>query len=121
MDSHLTVSELETRWKKTLSATRTAAARHPRTYRQLKALATEVVGSPIDINDYFPTVDRLLNHLERLDPCCKGSMFQIFKSRISPSSIWHVKMFRVECSDLLAYLNTFDEWRRSKHHLRMVK
>ena len=121
MDNHLTVSELETRWEKALSATRTAAARHPRTYRELKALAAEIVETPIDINDYFPTVERLLNHLELLDPCGKGSIFQIFKSRISPSSIWHVKMLRMECQDLLTHLNAFDDWRRNKHHLRMVK
>ena len=121
MDSHLTVSELESRWEKALSATRTAAARHPRTYRELKALAAEIIEKPIDINDYFPTVEKLLNHLELLDPCGQESIFQIFKARISPSSIWQVKMLRVECRDLLTHLNAFDEWRRNKHHLRMVK
>jgi len=121
MDNRLTVRELEARWEKALTATQTAAARHPRTYRELKALAAEIVETPIDINDYFPTVERLLNHLELLDPCCKGSIFQIFKSRISPSSIWQVKMFRMECQDLLTHLDAFDEWRRNKHHLRIVK
>jgi hypothetical protein len=121
MDSQLTVSELESRWENTLTATGTAVARHPRTYRTLKALAVEVVERPIDINDYFPTVEKLLKHFELLDPCGTGSIFEIFKFRIKPSSIWQVKMLRVECRDLLNHLNTFDEWRRKKHHLQVVK
>ncbi|MBC2711818.1 MAG: hypothetical protein HGJ94_12770 [Desulfosarcina sp.] len=121
MDSRLTVKELESRWEKALTATRTAAARHPRAYRELKALAAEIVGHPIDINDYFPTVEKLVNRLETLDPGGRGSIFEIFNARISPSSIWHVKMLRMECRDLLAHLNAFDEWRRKKHRLRMVK
>ncbi len=56
-----------------------------------------------------------------MDPCGHGSIFGIFSDRISPSSIWHVKMLRMECKDLLAHLNAFDEWRRKKNHLRMVK
>ena len=121
MDSRLTVKELEARWEKALAATQTAAAEHPRTYRELKALAAEIVENPIDINDYFPAVEKLINHLELLDPCGQGSIFQIFKARISPSTIWHVKMLRMECRDLLTHLNAFDEWRRKKHHLRVLK
>ncbi len=121
MNDQLTISELESRWENALIATRIAATRHPGTYRRLKAQATEIVGKPVDINDYFPIVEEIINLLEVLDPCGQGSIFQIFKSRISPSSIWHVKMLRMECRDLLSHLNTFDEWRRKQHHLRMVK
>jgi hypothetical protein len=121
MDSRLTVEELETRWEKALKSTRTAAASHPGAYRELKTLAAEILETSIDINDYFPTVERIIHLLEELDPCDKGSIFQIFKPRISPSSIWHVRMLRMECRDLLAHLNAFDQWRRRQHHLRMVK
>lgn len=121
MSSCLTVKELEARWEKALTATQTAAVEHPRAYRELKVLAAEIVANPIDISDYFPAVEKLVNQLEVLDPGGHGSIFAIFNARISPSSIWHVKMLRMECKDLLAHLNAFDEWRRKKHHLRLVK
>jgi hypothetical protein len=121
MDSHLTVGKLESRWEKTLTATQTAAAMHPEIYRNLKNQAAAIVENPIDINDYFPTVEKLVDHLKDMDPCGHGSIFDIFSARISPSSIWHIKMLRMECRDLLFHLNAFDEWRRSQHHLRMVK
>lgn len=121
MDNRLTVEELESRWEKALVSTRTAVSRHPGAYRDLKTLADDILAAPLDINDYFPTVEKIVRLLEILDPCGRGSIFQIFKTRISPSSIWHVKMLRLECRDLLAHLNAFDQWRRDKHHLRMVK
>jgi hypothetical protein len=121
MENRLTIEELESRWEKALMSTRTAVCGHPEAYHELKALASEILGTSIDINDYFPTVEKIIQLLEILDPCGHGSIFQIFKSRISPSSIWHVKMLRMECRDLLAHLNAFDEWRRSRHCLRMVK
>jgi hypothetical protein len=121
MDEQLTVSELESRWKDALGATRLATTTHPYTYRQLKSLAADVVNNPIDIDGYFPTVEKLLNHLQRLDPAGHGSIFQIFSERIKPTSIWQVRMLRMECKDLLDHLEVFDEWRRSTHHLRRIK
>jgi hypothetical protein len=121
MESHLTVRELEDRWEKALTATRIAAAMHPGTYRDLKAQAAAIVENPIDINDYFPTVEKLVDRLKTLDPGGHGSIFEIFNTRISPSTIWQVKMLRMECKDLLAHLDDFDKWRREKNHLRMVK
>jgi hypothetical protein len=121
MDSHLTVRELESRWEKTLTATQTAAAMHPETYRELKNQAVAIVENPIDINDYFPMVEVLVNHLKAMDPGGHGSIFDIFRARISPANIWQVKLLRMECKDLLAHLDAFDRWRRKKRHLRMVK
>jgi hypothetical protein len=117
----MTVAELESRLEKAMAATRTAVTSHARAYRQLKDLAAEIIASPLDINDYFPTVDRLVGLLNELDPCGRDSIFAIFKSQVSPSSIWHVRMLRMECRDLLAYLHAFDEWRRAKHRLKRVK
>lgn len=121
MDSQLTVRELQVRWEKALAATRNAASMHPETYRDLKAQAAEIVENTIDINDYFPMVEKLLSRLKAMDPCGHGSIFDIFSARISPSDIWQVKMLRMECKDLLNHLSAFDEWRRNQHHLRMVK
>ena len=121
MESKLTVEELETRWEKALEATRCAAALHPATYRQLKALAADVLDHPIDINDYFPTVEQLTGYLNTLDPCHHGSIFDFFHARISPGDVWQVRNLRMECKDLLAHLDAFDRWRRKKSHLRMIK
>ena len=121
MDGRLTIEQLESQWDKTLRATRRAVADHPRTYRKLKVQATAIINSPIDIQDYFPTVEKLTSRLRTLDPCGQGSIFDFFNARISPTTIWHVKMLRMECTDLLAHLNAFDRWRRDQHRLRMIK
>jgi hypothetical protein len=121
MDTPLTVGELEARWEQALQATRTAMARDPESYRQLKLKAADIVDHPVDIKDYFPAVEELVALLHRLDPCGRGSIFDIFTTRISPSDIWHVKMLRMECKDLLAHLRAFDRWRREQHHLHLVK
>ncbi len=121
MNPRLTLRDLEVRWEKMLTVTRKAAAKHPRIYRELKSQATDIVEQPVDISDYFTAVNSLVSLLETLDPGGKGSVFSVFRARISPTSIWHVKMLRMECKDLLSYLNAFDEWRRNKHNLRMVK
>ncbi len=121
MNGCLNVEELEDRWEKALTATLTATAEHPRTYRELKAQAAQIVDTRIDINDYFSTVEKLATQLKTMDPGGLGSIFDIFNARISPSSIWQVKLLRLECKDLLAHLHAFDEWRRNQHHLRIVK
>ena len=121
MDAKLTVEELEKRWEKALEATRCAAADHPTSYRQLKALASEILDNPIDINDYFPTVEQLVACLKTMDPCGHGSIFDFFCARISPGDVWQVRNLRMECKDLLAHLDAFDRWRREKSHLRIVK
>lgn len=120
MENPLTVKDLETRWENALQATRRAAAAHPELYRQVKALAAEIVHRPIDINDYFPTVEKLVDRLNDLDPGRRGSIFGIFSALLSPSTIWQVRMLRVECTDLLAHLDVFDKWRRETVHLRLV-
>ena len=121
MDEQLTVSELESRWKEALRATLLATTKHPYTYRQLKTLVAHVANNPVDIDCYFPTIEKLMNDLQRLDPASHGSIFQIFSERIKPTSIWQVRMLRMECKDLLAHLQSFDEWRRNTHHLRRIK
>jgi hypothetical protein len=63
----------------------------------------------------------LVDRLTVLDPGGNGSIFEYFSTRITPSTIWHVRMLRMECRDLLAHLDDFDKWRRENIHLRMVK
>ena len=121
MQPNLTVKDLESRWEKALEETRRAAATHPAIYRKLKAHAAEIVENPLDINDYFPTVEKLLNRLETLDPCRRGSIFDLFCERISPGNIWQVRTLRLECRDLLAHLDAFDRWKRERICLRRVK
>ena len=121
MDSRLTVKQLEARWEKALRATRSAVTDHPRTYRELKAQAAAIIDAPVDIQDYLPTVEKLTHRLKTLDPRGRGSIFALFTERITPTTIWHVNMLRMECTDLLHHLEAFDKWRRDQHHLRMVK
>jgi len=121
MEPKLTVEELEMRWEKALEATRCAVVAHPATYRHLKSLAADVLDHPIDISDYFPTVEQLTECLDTLDPCHHGSIFDFFYERISPGDVWQVRNLRMECKDLLAHMDAFDRWRRKKCHLRMIK
>jgi hypothetical protein len=121
MERRFTISELETRWERALKATCMAAVSNHWAYRKLKSVAADIVSKPVDINDYFPTVENLISLLDELDPGGRDSIFAIFKTRIAPSSAWDVRMLRMECRDLLAHLKSFDDWRREKHHLRRVK
>lgn len=121
MEKPPSLKDLQARWEKVLHATQRTVAAHPAVYRQLKAQAAEIVENPIDINDYFPVVEKLIDRLTALDPGENGSIFAIFSARISPSTIWQIKMLRMECRDLLAHLDDFDKWRRGNIHLRMVK
>jgi hypothetical protein len=66
-------------------------------------------------------VEKLLNRLKNLDPCCRGSIFDLFCERISPGNIWQVRTLRLECRDLLAHLDAFDRWKRERIQLRRVK
>lgn len=120
-DQRLTFSELESRWTNALHATRLATAKHPYAYRELKSLAAYVVNNRIDIDAYFPTVEKLLDHMQRLDPAGRGSIFQIFSDRIKPTSIWQVRLLRMECKDLLAHLDAYDQWHRRQHNLKRIK
>ena len=121
MDESVTIEELERRWATALSATRKAVVRHPAEYRQIKFMATEIVGKTIDINEYLPTAEKLARLLKTMDPYGRGSIFSIFNRRITPSSIWQVPLLRVECKDLLAYLKAFDHWRLSVKSLKIIK
>ena len=121
MEGRLTVKQLEERWEKVLRATRSAVVDHPRAYREVKAQAAAIIDAPVDIQDYLPTVEKLTYRLKTLDPCGQGSIFDLFTERITPTSIWHVKMLRMECCDLLEHLRAFDQWRRDQHRLRRVK
>ncbi|HSO18622.1 MAG TPA: hypothetical protein VLT88_04150 [Desulfosarcina sp.] len=121
MENELTVEELEARWENALLATRRAAAAHPGIYRRLKDQAAAIVEHPVDINDYFSTVEELVGRLKTLDPGGHGSIFDIFGARIAPNSVWQVRMLRMECKDLLAHLDVFETWRRKTSRLRLVR
>lgn len=121
MEPNLTVEELESRWKETLESTRRAAAANPAAYRRLRMRAAQVLENPVDINDYFPTVEQLIASLKILDPSGQGSIFDLFCKRISPDDIWQVRDLRLECRDLLTHLDAFDRWKRERVHLRRVK
>jgi hypothetical protein len=104
-----------------LTPTKGAVVRHPGVYRQLKTLAGDIVGKPLDIKEYLPTVERLAGLLRIMDPEDDGTIFHFFRSRISPSNIWQVPLLRVECRDLLAHLEAFDQWRVQTSNLKVVK
>ena len=117
----LTVAELEQRWINALITTRAAVVKHPGEYRQLKALAGDIVTKTVDINDYLPAAKKLAELLRRLDPGGKGTIFRYFNDRIAPSSVWDVCWLRLECKDLLAHLTVFDKWRLQNCHLQILK
>jgi hypothetical protein len=121
MNDRLTIKELEKRWENVLSLTKSAVARQPGVYRQLKSLAGDIVGQPLDIKEYLPTAEKLANLLQVMDPDGSGTIFHFFKNRISPSDIWQVPLLRVECRDLLAHLEAFDQWRVRASNLKLVK
>jgi hypothetical protein len=121
MTDRPTLRELEKRWENVLILTRSAVVRHPDVYRQLKSLAGDIVCKPLDIKEYLPTAERLAGLLRIMDPEESGTIFHFFRIRISPSDIWQVPLLRVECRDLLAHLEAFDQWRVQTSNLKVVK
>ena len=121
MNDKMTIAELEERWERVLSVTRKAVSGHPQTYHDLKALARDIANKPLDIGEYLPTAEKLAGLLSTLDPNGRGSIFHFFNERITPTSIWHVKLLRMECRDLLSHLEVFDEWRLKTCRLTVVK
>jgi len=120
-EGRLTVSELENRWNNALVMTLNAVTKHPAVYRELKSLAGEIVAKPLDIREYLPTAQKLVEFLQQMDPNNLGSIFCFFNDRIAPSSIWDATWLRMECEDLLAHLRVFDEWRLNTCGLRVVQ
>ena len=121
MNEKLTVGQLEQRWQTALHQTRMAVCRHPRAYRELKSLARNIIANPLDIEDYLPAVEKLVELLKRLDPGGQGSIFAHFNRRIAPSGIWDVPWLRMECRDLLAHLKAFEQWRIQCCRLKLVE
>jgi len=121
MNNQLTIADLEKRWEKVLALTKIADARNPGAYRKVKSLAGDIATNPIDIKEYLPTAERLATLLKVMDPEGRGSIFYFFNDRIAPRSIWQVPLLRMECKDLLAHLEVFDEWRISTCHLKVVQ
>jgi len=121
MDKSPSVDELRKRWEAALTVTDEAVARHPMVYREIKSLTVDIITKPLDIEDYPMTAERLVRLLKSIGCDTQGSIFHFYYDHFSPSSIWHLKLFRAECQDMLAYLDAFDEWRRKIHRLRLLK
>jgi hypothetical protein len=120
MNDRLSVAELQQRWERALAATSKAVCAHPELYGKIKSTSEKIVGEPLDISQYFPMVEKLTGLLRTMDSC-GGSIFHLFISRLSPTTIWQVRLLRLECKDLLAHLQAFEQWRRTSHRLRIVK
>jgi len=121
MNETLTITELERRMQKTLSATEKAVTRYPRVYRELKILVEEIVTKTLDISDYPVTAEKLGSLLSTMEDDAPKNIFYFFCDRVTPSSISKLKLLRLECWDLLEQLKAFDTWRIETHHLRIMK
>ena len=121
MNDKISVTELRKRWEHVLTATGQAVAAHPAAYGELKSMAEAIIDQPLDIKEYFPTIEKLAHLLDIMDPGGSGSIFHFFNDRFLPKNIWQVQLLRVECKDLLAHLHDFDQWRRKTHRLRVIK
>jgi hypothetical protein len=117
----VTLAELEGRWQKALEVTRSSAGRHPDRYRELKKRVAEIVERPLDIREYLPAVEQVVDLLHTLDPNEEGSIFDLFRDRFRPSNIWQVPLLRVECRDLLAHLEVFEDWRLATCRLSVIE
>lgn len=117
----LTLRELHQRWEEAMVLTEEAVNRHPEVYRELKSLIEGILVAPLDIRDYFSTAEKIVLLLKQLDPGGRGSIFHRFTECLAPSTIWHVRWMRVECTDLMDHLKAFDQWRREKCRLKLVK
>ena len=73
MNERPTLRELEKRWENVLTLTKSAVVRHPGVYRQLKSLAGDIVGNPLDIKPY-------VTHFDYRENMCCGWYDKHFKN-----------------------------------------
>ena len=116
----VTFEELQRRWEKALIVSEKAVADNPVVYREIKSLAGDIANKPLDIAEYVPTADKLFELLEKMCSEAHGTIFQYYYKSVSPTSIWHLKLLRVECRDLLASIEALDKWRKNKRSLKVV-
>ena len=121
MEETLTVKDLQDRWEEALSITEELVGRDPGVYSQLKGLLKDIVTQTVDICDYEDTAEQLDRLIKGIDNCSRRSIFYFFCDRFLPCSISKMRLFRIECRDLLDQLNTFENWRKDKHHLIVLK
>lgn len=113
--------ELNRRWETMLIRTEAAVGSQPGAYQDLKRLAVRIVDEPLDIGEWLPTARKMADLLVLLDPDRSGSIFGCFHDYILPSDVWHAATLRIDCADLLDHLNKFDQWRREKRQLHVVR
>jgi hypothetical protein len=121
MEETLTVKDLRDRWEKALSITEELVGRDPGAYSQMKGLLKDIVTQTVDICDYEDTAKQLDRLLKTIDDPTRQSIFYFFCDRFLPCSISKMRLFRIECRDLLDQLKTFETWRKEKHHLVVLK
>jgi hypothetical protein len=121
MEETLTLKDLQDRWEKTLSITEKLVVRDPNGYSQIKELLKDIVTKTVDICHYEDTAIKLDRLLTKIDDASKRSIFYFFSDRFSPFSISKMRLFRIECRDLLDQLKAFEDWRIEKHHLIVFK
>lgn len=116
-----TQAQLHQRWEQALILTDKAVRRQPGAYRELKSMVLDILGGPLDIGDYVPTARKLVSLLDQLDPGFDGTIFSLSRESFEPTSVWHVKFLRLECSNLLEHLREFEGWRLERHRLKIIR
>ncbi|MFO7861409.1 MAG: hypothetical protein R6U41_09330 [Desulfosalsimonas sp.] len=115
------IEELRRRRKQSLEKTEKAVAARPEQYRQIKRLVEDVLARPVEISEYYRIARDLSRLLEQLNASAPGSLFAYYHENIAPERKGDVRYFKMMCTDLRNQIHQLDQFRRSRHNLRIVQ
>ncbi|MBF0225776.1 MAG: hypothetical protein HQK76_10005 [Desulfobacterales bacterium] len=116
---HLTVDELLKKRIESFFITEKAVLQYSKEYREIKCLLRRIVFEVVDISEYYPLSNELINLFDAMG---EGTIFyNYFYKNIDPSQSGDARFLRAECRDLLNQIEEFDEWRLKNRNIRILK
>lgn len=117
----LTFEQLQQQHQRALTLSEQAVRKRPEAYRQVKSLIHQIVNEPVDVGEYFHLARTLTDLLNHLGSCQPGSIFEYYQPNIDPLKQGQARYFRMECCDLLEQLQNFEQWRKARRPLKLIR
>lgn len=117
----LTLDDLRQQRDEALKASDVAIRLRYELYLALKKMVAKINAGPLDVADYYTTAVELAAQLSQLSGGAEITIFHYFAESLDPGRRGDVRCFRMECYELAAQMRELDQWRVSRHRLRMIK
>lgn len=96
-------------------------AQKPKAYQALKHALEEVVYGFVEIDEYWNTAYGIVDLLEELLKGSERTIFDGYILEINPDQKGSATSFRFFCTDLLYRIGFFQDFRKERTKLRVVK